>query len=76
MSGKSFILASVLISLYSIFFILIFSLTHRPYFLFSPQYLHESGLAANGKVIGITQPRRVAATTVCYFFRTALVLGG
>ena len=33
--------------------------------LFLMQYLHESGLAANGKVIGITQPRRVAATTVC-----------
>ncbi|CAB3982885.1 probable ATP-dependent RNA helicase DHX35 [Paramuricea clavata] len=29
-----------------------------------PQYLHESGLAGNGKIIGITQPRRVAATTV------------
>lgn len=29
-----------------------------------PQYLHEAGWAAEGKVIGCTQPRRVAATTV------------
>eukprot|EP00117_Sycon_ciliatum_P038968 scpid50983/ scgid28870/ Probable ATP-dependent RNA helicase DHX35; DEAH box protein 35 len=29
-----------------------------------PQYLYESGWAADGRVIGVTQPRRVAATTV------------
>ncbi|ELT92990.1 hypothetical protein CAPTEDRAFT_98868 [Capitella teleta] len=29
-----------------------------------PQYLYEAGWAANGKVIGVTQPRRVAAITV------------
>lgn len=29
-----------------------------------PQYLHEAGWAADGKVIGCTQPRRVAATSV------------
>ncbi|XP_046842076.1 probable ATP-dependent RNA helicase DHX35 isoform X1 [Xenia sp. Carnegie-2017] len=29
-----------------------------------PQYLFESGLASHGKVIGVTQPRRVAATSV------------
>ncbi|KAK3519482.1 hypothetical protein QTP70_031671 [Hemibagrus guttatus] len=30
-----------------------------------PQYLLEAGWAAEGKVIGVTQPRRVAATSVC-----------
>jgi hypothetical protein len=29
-----------------------------------PQYLFESGWANEGRVIGCTQPRRVAATTV------------
>jgi len=29
-----------------------------------PQYLHEAGWTANGYTVGITQPRRVAATTV------------
>ncbi|XP_016096386.1 probable ATP-dependent RNA helicase DHX35, partial [Sinocyclocheilus grahami] len=29
-----------------------------------PQYLLEAGWAADGKVIGVTQPRRVAATSV------------
>ncbi len=29
-----------------------------------PQYLLESGWAANGHLIGVTQPRRVAVTTV------------
>jgi ATP-dependent RNA helicase DDX35 len=29
-----------------------------------PQFLERAGWCANGKVIGITQPRRVAATTV------------
>ncbi|GAA6074363.1 probable ATP-dependent RNA helicase DHX35, partial [Tachysurus ichikawai] len=29
-----------------------------------PQYLLEAGWAAEGKVIGVTQPRRVAATSV------------
>lgn len=29
------------------------------------QYLLEAGWAAEGKVIGVTQPRRVAATSVC-----------
>lgn len=29
-----------------------------------PQYLHEAGWAAKGRVVGCTQPRRVAATTV------------
>ncbi|GAB5367991.1 hypothetical protein AAMO2058_001279300 [Amorphochlora amoebiformis] len=29
-----------------------------------PQYLYESGLCKSGKLIGITQPRRVAAVTV------------
>jgi hypothetical protein len=45
-----------------------------PTSLFSLQYLHESGLAGNGKIIGITQPRRVAATTVCHFFVRLVVL--
>ena len=31
-----------------------------------PQYLHEAGWTANGFVVGVTQPRRVAATTVCH----------
>lgn len=30
-----------------------------------PQYLHEAGWTANGYTVGVTQPRRVAATTVC-----------
>ncbi len=29
-----------------------------------PQYLHESGWTANGFIVGCTQPRRVAATSV------------
>ncbi len=29
-----------------------------------PQYLHEAGWTAEGHVVGVTQPRRVAATTV------------
>ncbi|KAG6011876.1 hypothetical protein E4U54_007861 [Claviceps lovelessii] len=29
-----------------------------------PQYLEKAGWCANGKMIGVTQPRRVAATTV------------
>lgn len=29
-----------------------------------PQYLHEAGWAADGRVVACTQPRRVAATTV------------
>ncbi|KAG5984410.1 hypothetical protein E4U55_004872 [Claviceps digitariae] len=29
-----------------------------------PQYLEKAGWCANGKIIGVTQPRRVAATTV------------
>eukprot|EP00731_Ephydatia_muelleri_P027081 Em0018g1181a len=29
-----------------------------------PQYLHEAGWTASGFVVGVTQPRRVAATTV------------
>ncbi|KAF9386945.1 hypothetical protein CPC16_007302 [Podila verticillata] len=29
-----------------------------------PQYIHEAGWTAKGKVVGCTQPRRVAATTV------------
>ena len=29
-----------------------------------PQYLHEAGWTANGFMVGVTQPRRVAATTV------------
>lgn len=29
-----------------------------------PQYLHEAGWTAEGYVVGVTQPRRVAATTV------------
>eukprot|EP00794_Sanderia_malayensis_P009822 gene9822-10830_t len=29
-----------------------------------PQYLHESGWTDNGMVVAVTQPRRVAATTV------------
>ena len=29
-----------------------------------PQYLYEEGWASNGFVIGCTQPRRVAATSV------------
>lgn len=30
-----------------------------------PQYLYEGGWAADGRVIAVTQPRRVAAATVC-----------
>jgi ATP-dependent RNA helicase DDX35 len=30
-----------------------------------PQYLVEAGWAADGRMIGITQPRRVAVVTVC-----------
>ncbi|ORZ38802.1 pre-mRNA splicing factor [Catenaria anguillulae PL171] len=29
-----------------------------------PQYLHEAGWTANGRMIGVTQPRRIAATTI------------
>ena len=29
-----------------------------------PQYLHEAGWSAEGKVVACTQPRRVAATSV------------
>ena len=29
-----------------------------------PQYLHEAGWTGNGSMVGVTQPRRVAATTV------------
>ncbi len=29
-----------------------------------PQYLHEAGWSGNGFMIGVTQPRRVAVTTV------------
>jgi ATP-dependent RNA helicase DDX35 len=29
-----------------------------------PQYLHESGWSAGGRVIACTQPRRVAVTSV------------
>lgn len=36
-----------------------------PIILFQiPQYLHEANWTGNGYVVGITQPRRVAATTV------------
>jgi HrpA-like RNA helicase len=34
------------------------------FFLEIPQYLYEAGYTANGKIIGITQPRRVAATSI------------
>lgn len=30
-----------------------------------PQYLYEAGYADNDKIIGVTQPRRVAAVSVC-----------
>jgi len=30
------------------------------------QYLHEAGWTANSHVVGVTQPRRVAVTTVQY----------
>ena len=29
-----------------------------------PQFLYEAGYAADGKIIGITEPRRVAATAM------------
>ena len=29
-----------------------------------PQFLYEAGYAADGKLIGITEPRRVAATAM------------
>lgn len=29
-----------------------------------PQYLHEAGLTAHGKMVGVTQPRRIAAISV------------
>lgn len=31
-----------------------------------PQYLDQAGWTADGKIIGVTQPRRVAATTVAH----------
>lgn len=34
-----------------------------------PQYLHEANWTGNGYVVGITQPRRVAATTVSIQYR-------
>ena len=42
-----------------------------------PQYLHEAGWTGNGFMVGITQPRRVAATTVsctcvCMYIRTCV----
>lgn len=44
-------------------------------YLFSeiPQYLHESGWSAGGRVIACTQPRRVAVTSVAT--RTAYEMG-
>lgn len=39
-----------------------------------PQYLHEAGWTANGYMVGITQPRRVAATTVCSLFISSSVV--
>ena len=38
-----------------------------------PQYLHESGWSAGGRVIACTQPRRVAVTSVAT--RTAYEMG-
>lgn len=38
-----------------------------------PQYLHESGWSAGGRVIACTQPRRVAVTSVAT--RTAYEIG-
>ena len=38
-----------------------------------PQYLHEAGWTQNGGLIGCTQPRRVAATSVAQ--RVATVIG-
>lgn len=32
-----------------------------------PQYLAEAGWTAEGRVVGVTQPRRVAAVTVSFF---------
>ena len=29
-----------------------------------PQYLHKAGYTSNGKMIGVTQPRRIAAISV------------
>ena len=53
-----------------------------------PQFLHRAGFTGNGEVIGVTQPRRIAAISVasrvseeigcplggkiCYLFRTRL----
>ncbi len=42
-------------------------------FLEIPQYLHESGWSAEGRVIACTQPRRVAVTSVAT--RTAYEMG-
>ncbi|CAI8014753.1 Probable ATP-dependent RNA helicase DHX35 [Geodia barretti] len=39
-----------------------------------PQYLHEANWTGNGYVVGITQPRRVAATTVSPSLPTYLPL--
>ncbi len=33
-------------------------------FFFSLEYLYETGYAAKGKMIAVTQPRRIAATTL------------
>ena len=41
-----------------------------------PQYLLESGWAAQGHVVGITQPRRVAAITVSIGFGDLVDFGG
>lgn len=34
------------------------------HFVEIPQYLHEAGWTANNKLVGCTQPRRVAATSI------------
>lgn len=54
-SGKTTQVCSVFVTIYECILIILFQI---------PQYLHEANWTGNGYVVGITQPRRVAATTV------------
>lgn len=53
----------------NIYLFFYFGSSKNQYFLYFghaelPQFLYDGGLCQDGKVIGITQPRRVAAVTV------------
>lgn len=54
-SGKTTQVCSVFVTIYECILIILLQI---------PQYLHEANWTGNGYVVGITQPRRVAATTV------------